>query len=525
MAEAAESARQALAHDDGCAPAWRLLGLALEGEASLIEALGAYERALGLSPDSPDILADLGRLAMTLDLGEVAVQFFARARAANAGSDELSEQLAAALRKGHHYAQAIAVLSAAVEQDSADPLLWNALGSVYLQQGDADAAFASFDRAVALAPGQAEGFYNRATAQLDRSDFSQAIADCDAALDRARADQAPAIRYVRALARLSSGALAPGWADYEARFDPDFAGAPVFSVPLPRWSPEVPLSGRGVLVVAEQGLGDEMMFAGLVPDALAAAGPQGRLGLAVAPRLVALFARSFPQTEVVAHVTDASDGRKVRSVERLPEGMDLWAPIGSLSIPFRSDLHAFERSGAALKPDPARVEHWRRLLGEGDDRPKVGVIWKSSKTHGDRRRQFAPFEAWEGLLRTPGVRFVNLQYGDCAAEIAQARSWGTELWTAPDLDLTNDLDDAAALSASLGLVIGFPNASTSLAAACGARTWIVTPDASWWRFGTEGHGFFPQARVFLAPRDGDWRDVMGDVARALRSDLASSSAP
>ena len=351
-----------------------------------------------LEPDSPDNLADLGRLALTLDLDEFAVQFFARARAADAASNDLSEQLARALRKGHHYGQAIAVLRAAVEQDGRNALLWNALGSVFLQQGDVESALETFERAVELAPDQAEGFYNRASARLEYGDFRGAIADCEAALQRARPDQTPAIRFVHAMARLSTGELVRGWTDYEARLDPDFAGAPVFSIPLQRWSPDVPLSGRHLLVVGEQGLGDEIMFAGLVPDALAAVGPEGRLGLAVSPRLVALFARSFPEAEVCAHATDAAGARRVRTVPDPPADMGLWAPIGSLAAAFRGDIGAFGGLEPVLKPDPDRIAHWRRALDAIGDRPKIGMVWKSLKTYGDRKRQYAPFEAWADIL-------------------------------------------------------------------------------------------------------------------------------
>jgi tetratricopeptide (TPR) repeat protein len=502
--------------DDGLA--WYLLAIAREKLGQLMPSLEAYEQALARLPNHADVANDLGRLACRLGMPEVAAPLFAFNLAARPGSREATVNLAGALRDQHRYVEAIDLLKPAVQAAPEDPALWNALGEVLSQQGEPSTALAFFEESLRLDPGFNAARLNRSTARLDLGDAPGAVADCEAALAKASspADVA-AIGYSHALALLCAGRVAEGWAAYAARLSPDFAGSPRFDINAPRWRPGEPLAGRALLAVAEQGLGDEMMFAGVLPDVLDALGPDGSLALAVEPRLVSLFRRSFPQAFVVAHTTDRTEAHPRRGV-RLHEGarIDAWAPMGDLLSAFRSRLSAFPQRTSYLAPDPERVVHWRAWLASLPPGPRVGIVWKSLQLGAERRRAFAPFRAWAPVLATPGGQFVSLQYGDASAEIAEAARAGVLIRTPPGLDLKDDLEGVAALAAALDLTIGFANATTQLAGALGAPLWLLTPPGSWTCLGTDRYPWHPQARVFHAPGF-DWERAMGRVAEALGS--------
>ena len=121
------------------------------------------------------------------------------------------------------------------------------------------------------------------------------------------------------------------------------------------------------------------------------------------------------------------------------------------------------------------------------------------------------------MLAQKGVTFVNLQYGDCAAEIAQAeRDFGVSIWQPPGIDLKRDLDDVAALSCALDLVVGFSNATLNIAGACGAPAFLISTPGAWPRLGeTTTYPWYPKTRVFLPPAFGQWEPVMAEVAAAL----------
>jgi ADP-heptose:LPS heptosyltransferase len=146
----------------------------------------------------------------------------------------------------------------------------------------------------------------------------------------------------------------------------------------------------------------------------------------------------------------------------------------------------------------------------------VGLTWRSGKLSGDRRRNYPPLETWEPVLRTSGVRFVNLQYGDCADELRALNGLGqTEILEPPGIDLRNDLDDLASLCAALDLVVGIANATTQLAGACGSPMILLTPPAVWPLLGTDRYPWHPAARAVISPTIGDWAPAMAEAAEIL----------
>lgn len=516
---ATDLALKALGHDERSGVAWYLLAIAREKASDFKTSITAYESALALMPNHSDIANDLGRLAYRLGMKEVAVQLFEHHRAAHPDCAQGANNLACALRDLHHYEASIEVIRPAIMAHPESPALWNTLGTILAEQGDMANALTFFDEALRLDAAFAKARYNRANALLDLGDNAGALVECEAALPGA---PAPSDRVMMQLARstmlLCEGRIGEGWDAYESRLDPDFVDVTNFMIDRPRWTPDSDIKGKSLLLVGEQGLGDEVMFGNILPDVLEALGPDGRLSLALEPRLLPLFQRSFPQVNVGAHATYKVDAHTIRGAPFIADQstIDLWTPLASPLRRYRRSLEAYPDRSHFLVAAPARIEHWRGVLA---DRPglKVGVLWKSLKLEGSRLRHFSPFEQWRPVLEVPGVCFVNLQYGDCDAELAQARDeMGLEIWQPPGIDLKNDLDDVAALGCALDLTVGPANATTNIAAACGAPVWLVSTVACWPRLGTRRYPWYPQARVFIPEAVGAWEPMMQAVAGALR---------
>jgi tetratricopeptide (TPR) repeat protein len=454
-----------------------------------------------------------------MGMKDLAEQLFRRYLEAHPDAYSTMNNLATAVRDQGRAAEAIEILRTAVKGAPSDPMLWNTLGTVVSEQGDHPTAIVFFDEALRLDPDFAQARYNRGNAHLELSDAETALADCEAALSLARAeDDRAMMRLARSTIKIGLGRIGEGWDDYEARLDPQFAGATVFMAERPLWTPESPMRGKTLLVMGEQGLGDEVLFAGMLPEVAEALGPNGKLVLAAEERLVPLFQRSFPNAEVVPHVTFRQHGRNFRAAPAAGDfaRFDLWVPMASLLRRFRRRLDDFPAHAGFLVPDPDRVAHWRAALQAAPAGRKVGILWKSMKVEFARARYYSPFELWAPVLRTPGVTFVNVQYGDCDAEIEWARrELGVEIWTPPGIDLKQDLDDIAALTSALDLTLGFANATSNLAAAAGAATWIISVPGAWTRLGTDRMPWYPQARVFSPPKLGNWEPTMATVADAL----------
>jgi tetratricopeptide (TPR) repeat protein len=518
--EGARWAIKALEKDETSGVAWYVLAFARERAGDFGSSLKCYEKALELLPDHAQIANDLGRLAMRMGMREQAEKLYIHFIQRNPENVEGYNNLVSALREMGRYDEAIEILKATIAQHPTSALLWNSLGTVMTELGDMPTALIFYDEALKLQPEFPKARYNRSATLLAMGETEAALAACDAALaGEVAEDDRQMMLLARSTMLIELGRIGEGWDQYEVRLNRQYDDSTVFAIERPSWSPGDDLAGKSFLVVAEQGLGDEVLFANVLEDVVRDLGPEGRLFLSVERRLVPLFKRTFPDADVGEHLTVLFHARTVRILPYLEgrmDSVDLWAPMASLLRQYRRTVDAFPVRNCYLAPDPERVEHWRSVLAEAPKGKKVGLLWKSAIKHQGRDRYFSPFEAWAPVLATSGVTFVNLQYGDCTEELERAkREFGIDVWTPPGIDLKNDLDDLAALCCAMDLVLGFSNATLNIAAACGAPVWLISTTGVWPRLGTKRYPWYSQARVFVSETYGEWDPIMAEVAGAL----------
>ena len=84
------------------------------------------------------------------------------------------------------------------------------------------------------------------------------------------------------------------------------------------------------------------------------------------------------------------------------------------------------------------------------------------------------------------------------------------------MDLYNDLDEAAALTRALDLVISAPTAVSLHAAALEVPTWQMSYGADWHVHGTDRDLWFPAITMFKRAWDEEWEAVIAEIARRLR---------
>ncbi|MFL5295379.1 MAG: tetratricopeptide repeat protein [Phenylobacterium sp.] len=517
---ACEWALKALGQDERNGFGWYLLGIALERAGDFATSIQAYETALKVLPDEAEIANDLGRLAFRMGMVPQAEQLFRAFLARHPDSPDGANNLACAIRDQGRHDEAVEALRPAIVKTPDMPMLWNTMGTIVSDQSDFESALLFFDEALRLDPAFPKARYNRGSARLLLGDTDGALEDCEAALKAVMPEEdRQMMRLSRSTILLCQGRLGEGWDEYEARLHPQFKDRTEFLIDRPRWEPGLNLAGKRLLVVGEQGLGDEVLFGNLIADVIERLGPEGQLYLAVERRLVPMFQRAFSTAKVGAHGTYDLGGRFGRTAEFLEDlsEIDLWTPIASLLREFRRAADTYPARDTYLAADPKRVAHWKKALKSAPAGRKVGLLWKSAVGKSARTRYFSPFEAWAPVLAQPGVTFVNLQYGDCAEELAAARrDFGVEIWDPPGIDLKQDLDEVAALACALDLVVGFSNATLNIAGACGVPSFLISTPGAWPRLGeTERYRWYPKARLFLPPGFGQWAAVMDKVAAAV----------
>jgi tetratricopeptide (TPR) repeat protein len=507
---AVDQALETLKHDEKDAEGWRALALALDQSGLRAAALEAQWAAMRLRPDRSDWLPELRRLADQAGGPALAEGCLRDCLDLAADRQEAVRVLADFLRDERRPGEAIEILRQAIPLIRSPVGLYNQLAAILGELGDMREALQAVEAALALAPGWPPALQNRANIRLALGDIDGAIADGVAGAAASKGREQASIRLAHALALLRGGRLEEGWRAYGARLDPAYVDALRFDIPLPRWTADQALTGLRLLLVGEQGLADEIMFASVIPDLLART---ARLGLAVIPRLVPLFARSFPGAETTSHYTRVLGDGAHRSAPLIDlADYDAYAPMADVMSVLRPTVDAFPERGGYLRPAPERVAHWRAMLAGLPPGPKIGLCWKSFAALNARQRFYAPFDLWRPVFEIPGATVVNLQYGDITEEIATARAWGRPLWQAPGLDVRDDLDDLAALASVLDGVTGPLNASTALAAAVGAPLAAVMVREAWHGLGTDRLPWFPQSLLAAPSEPRAWAPA---IARAV----------
>ncbi len=451
-----------------------LLGAAYRELGRHKEAVGATRRFLALAPGDPDGWANVADVAGKLSGPETGVVFAGRALVLMPGHVGGLVNRALALVDLERESEALSCLRRALALVPGNPSTWSDLDGPLRARGDWSALDTALRRAVAIDPGLATAWYMMATAALTLGDLGR------------------------------------GWPLYRWRFtSPKIQQRRPFDLP---WWDGKPLAGR-LLAWGEQGVGDEMLHAGLFSDLV----ERGVKAIIECDRrLVPIFERSFPELAFVAR-------RDPPDAQLLAPDIAAQIPLGDLPALFRPDLASFDRRPDFLIPDAERLaacRDWLSTLGPG---PKVGIAWRSSRKDPSSRRLHTELGEWGPILAVAGAHFVNLQYGDCQDEIADAESrFGAAIHRCPGLDLFSDLEGVLALSSGLDLTISTITTAHVLGAASGTPTWLLLSRLDYYALGQDRHPWLPSTRGFVREVGSDWSAPISAAAGMLEGWVAES---
>lgn len=267
--------------------------------------------------------------------------------------------------------------------------------------------------------------------------------------------------------------------------------------PEPTWDGT---EGLKVVVYGEQGLGDEISFASMIPDAC----KDASIVLDCDKRLQNLFRRSFPKAKVY--------GTRTQKVgldwAEEDQQFDASISLGELGKFYRNDESKFPGT-PYLVPCPTRTAGWRGAFAE-TKKPVIGVAWSGGTWLNGAQNRFLPLEEWGPIFGAIDAHWVNLEYKDKREEAA-AHGVTTYPWAT----LTKDYDDTAALVAACDLVVTMQTAVAHLAGALGVPCWVMVPSNSQWRYGesTDSIPWYKSLRIFKA------RSVWGPVVHKIAAEL------
>jgi tetratricopeptide (TPR) repeat protein len=304
-------------------------------------------------------------------------------------------------------------------------------------------------------------------------------------------------RFNLAVTYLLKGDYAQGWPAYEARWDYEhLAGTePKFS--QPRWHGEA-LAGKTILVVGEQGHGDNIQFVRFLWNLHA----QGaRVKLQVTDGLVPLLSLGGIINQVGKYTDDMGE-------------FDFWVPIMSIPGILGITLDTLPRVQSYLNADPAAVRAWQQRLGP-KTRMRVGFCWSGRLDSWLNQHKAVPFETMLDLINsTPEYEWINLQVDASDEQEAELDAAGVTRYPGS----VRSFADTAALMQNLDVVVGVDTAVSHLAGALGRPVWIMlNAYATDWRWLTDRDSspWYSTVRLFRQPSRGDWASVTKKVAQYL----------
>lgn len=363
-----------------------------------------------------------------------------------------------------------------------NPDIQNNLGTLYINEGKPADAFHHLNAALAIDPNHAQAHWNRSLAFLESGDYVN------------------------------------GWPEYDwgikggVRVDRQYT--PATEPTLPTWNGE---KGARVVVYGEQGIGDEILFASMLPDLVADC---EIVVLECHKKLHKLFANSFPALDIYPTREDEQINWPC-----LPNGASRYnfthkIALGSLGRFYRNSLSDFD-GNPYLSPTPAAELEWNERLALLPPGPKIGLSWIGG--HKKTRVEVRSLEL-ERLLpiikAAPNAQFISLQYTPQEDEIAAFCSkHGITIHQFPEAAYSAIYDDKAGLVANLDLVITVCTSLVHLAGSMGVPTWVMTPSRPAWRYRLDLDylPWYKNVSLFRqATGSTDWQPVIDEVATALQ---------
>lgn len=529
----------------------------------LNEAKKIYEKILQYNPNQFDALQLLATALAQSKMFENAIQYYTRALEINSRNAVVYNNLASALRELKRFDEALINYDKALEHDSnykdalknRDALLKSLnnvsntqelskkcqLSSIsaeeYINRGAElrknnrlEEALENYDQAIKLKPDSLYAHYNRGNVLKDLRRLGEALDSYNRVIElnpdfqwvysnhgnvlnglgkpkEALESYDKAIKinsedaesyWNKSLIKLLLGHYEEGWKLYEWRRNKKSTkrNYPNYSQPI--WLGENSLlEGKTILVDSEQGFGDSIQFCRYL-----------LLLKALNPRDI-IFHVEKPLVSLVS--TLDNDLKIIEKENPLPE-FDLYCPLLSLPLAFKTNLDNIPTKIQYLYADQDKCKYWSEKLGEKTV-PRIGLVWSGSTKHKNDHNRSLLLKQLSSLFKLP-FEFHSLQKEnrDCDKETLDE----IENIYQHQYDL-KDFSDTAALIEQMDIIISVDTSVAHLAGALGKKVWILLPFMPdyRWMLDREDSPWYPTARLFRQPNIGDWESVIVKLKSVL----------
>ena len=473
--EALASYDKAISIKSDYAEAFNNRGNTLEELKRFHEALASYDRAISIKSDYAEAFSSRGNTLHELKRFDEALASYDKAISLKLDYAEAFNRRGNILNELQRFNEALVSYEKAISVNSDYAEAFYNLGYTLKQLNRFDEALASYDKAISLKSDYAAAFNSRGNTLHELKRFDDALISYDKAIS-IKPDYAEP-KLGKSINLLLKDNLSEGWRYYEYRLkcqhfiNMSLVNTDNFIKKITTLTSVKELTGKHLVLIAEQGLGDVVMFASMVQDILSFV---TALDFVVDERLIEILKLSFPSSRVFS-------SKRYNENDAPTDAVYMF--IGSLGRLFRNQISDFPKTPYLLA-DLNKITNWRNLL-QCENKKLIGISWKGGTTHTREWARSFSLQNFLKLIPQDNFKFVNIQHNSSPVEVQQAvDNLNVEIVSFPESD-TKNISDLSALLCAVDHVVTVQNSNIHLCGALGVHCVGIIPEIPEWRYGMQ----------------------------------------
>ena len=320
-----------------------------------------------------------------------------------------------------------------------------------------------------------EKIINEISKYLNTKSRLQQQGDTPITIKKSFLQQINSLNWAIAILLIKRGRFKEGWKRFDHGLRVEAGGAqrwqralfkPFSTEEVSLWKGQ-DLANKNILLLAEQGIGDTMMFATLIPSLVEEG---ANVFLHPGPRLDSIYRRSFDNVTIIDRF-------------KLPNAkiFDYQSPLGSVPQYRFNDIKDYAKHTPILKANQKVTKLLRKKYFKG--KPLVGISWQ-----GGGKSSRIPLKSIElkqllKILKRKDVTFVSLQYGNLEKEIENfQRVYNTRIINDKSIDPLRDMDKWLSQVDAMDYVISVANTTVHGAGGLGKPTFCLVSNRADWRW-------------------------------------------
>jgi len=317
---------------------------------------------------------------------------------------------------------------------------------------------------------------------------------------------------------LKNGQFSEGWKLYDHGLQVEAEGPqrwqrsltkPFSSNQVKLWRGES-LKNKHLLLLSEQGIGDTMMFATLIPELI----KEGcEITFLAGERLHPIYDRSYPEIKTIKYIDSLQ-------IKESCHQFDFQSPIGSIMQYRFTDINSYGKKTQTITADEKSKLHFIKKYGS--QKPLIGISWQGGGKKKRIEQKSIPLNALLPILKINDYQFVSLQYGNDGDFVKRFNDQnGTNIIDDPEVDAIKNIDNWLSQVAAMDLVISIANTTIHGAGGLGKPTLCLLSKDSDWRWLNPDVGkqcyWYKSVKIAQQEAGGSWENAVSITDEWIKS--------